>query len=166
MAGTRTAGTVDGTPNAKKVSLHWIDKSGEKRSDTAYFDEAATDAEIEAYVAAAQALSNSSLYKVQVSLVYEGAASSSNAAQAIFEDVAQNLVWQAKLPASAFSLRTFIPSPVQAVTMVGGNSEEPDPATTEMAAYQAALLAVLPVGYGLVGVRFTQRRDINNQVKL
>lgn len=166
MAGTRTATTVDGTPNAKKVSLHWIDSSGEKRSDSTYFDEAATDIEIEAYVAAAQALSNASLYKVQVSYVYEGQAQVANAAQAIFEDVAQNLVWQAKLPASAFSLRTFIPSPVQAVTMVGGNTEEPNPASTEMLAYQTALIAALPTGYGLVGVRFTQRRDINNQVDL
>lgn len=166
MAGTRTAGQVDGTPNAVRVSLHWIDSSGEKRSDSAYLDETATNAEIEAYVAAAQALSNASLYKVQVSYVYEGAMNISNAAQAIFEDVEQNLVWQAKLPASAFSLRTFIPSPVQAVTMVNGNTEEPDPTTTEMLAYQSALITALPSGYTLVGVRFTQRRDINNQVQL
>ncbi len=166
MAGIRTAPTVSGTPNANKVSLHWIDASGEVRSDSIYLDLATTDLEVEAMAAAAAALSNASLWKITQQIVYVGAKTPSNADGGIvFEDVDSNLVFQVSDAIGSQSIRAYIPSPIQSLTMVG-ETEDPDPVATGVVTYLTALGAAVVTGWSVVGIRFTQRRDINNQTKI
>lgn len=164
MPGTRSAPTVNGTFNAKRVTLRWIDNSGEKRADTILVEALTTDAEIEAYAAAAQAISNASLYEVSVRNQYVSTPTKTLAADEVYEDVTSNLVIQFKDGVTDTSQRGYIPSADEAVMVAG--TETPDPANPAITAYVAAVGAMLPPAYAAVGIRFTQRRDMNEQVPL
>ena len=161
---TRTAPTVNGTPNQKKVAFKFIDWTGEKRSNSVIVDTAVTDAAIEAAAAAAQLLSNASLYEITVAQVYTSAASPGQATEAVYEDVGSNMVVQYQNPTTQQSIRAYIPALVNGALVEG--TENIDPTDTDVTGFVAAFLAMLPAGFGAVGARFTQRRDINQQVKL
>lgn len=79
MAGTRTAPEVDGAPNQVVVSIRLIDASGDKWSEPFFFAAAPTDLQIESLVASYAATSQASVYEVDVSQQYAGAALASNA---------------------------------------------------------------------------------------
>lgn len=165
MPGTRTAPAIDGIAfTYKKVSLHWMDYTGEKRADSYKFDPAATAAEIEAFAAASQALSNATLWQVTVADVYSSVEDADNAVEAVWEEASANVTVQTK-NASGQSIRTFIPAPVD--TMFVEGTETPDITVVAFGStYVAALQALLPAGYSIVGARFTSRRDINQQIKI
>jgi hypothetical protein len=163
MAGTRTAPTVDGTPVYLQVTLHWIDYNGDKRADSLNLPTATTSAEIEAIAAAAQALSNASLYDISVNNKYDSNEDSSNADEDVYNSVKDSLVIQTKEPTGQ-SLRGFIPSITQNVFVE--NTKEIDPTNADLATYLAALVAALPAGYEVIGARFTQRKQVNQQVKI
>jgi hypothetical protein len=164
MPGTRTAPTVDGNQNALNVTLHWIDSTGEKRADSILCVTTATPAQIEAYAAAAQAMSNASLYKVTVKNEYTSTPQKSSASATVYENVGDSIVVQFKDAVLNTSQRGYIPSADNDVAMIVG-TENVDPASTEMLAYLAALNALLPTNYAPVGARFSERRDINEQTK-
>lgn len=164
MAGTRTAPTVDGTGfSYKRVSVAVMDWTGEKRSDSYQFDIAATDAQIEAFIAAQQLISNATIYRVEVAEVYSSVADQSNADENVWEEASTNLVIQTKNPTNQ-SIRTFVPSPIN--EMFIENTEAIDPTNVDLTAYLVAMAALLPVGYEVVGARFTARRQMNQQIKI
>lgn len=158
----RTAPTVNGTPTFKVVSLRYIDFSGDLRTDSIQAAAAVTDAEIEAFAAAAAAITNADLYAVEVKSVYNAVADSSNAVNAPKDSVHDNLVLQTKTSTNQ-SKRGFIPAPQQAL-FVGG-TDQIDPTNTDLATYLTALLAIAGAGYTVVGARYTERREINEQVR-
>jgi len=162
MAGTRTAPTINGTPVYQELQLSWIDYTGDVRSDSYFLDAAATDAQAVALAAAAQAASNSSLWRATMKSVYEGDQDSSNGTEVVWENVEDNLVIQAKNTTKQ-SLRFFIPAPNNGMFVEG--TENIDPTNAELTAVLTAFLAVVPTGYTIRGARFTHRRQINQQIK-
>lgn len=161
---TRTAPTVNGTPNAKQVSFRWMDWTGEKRSDSVRVDLAVTEAEIEAAAAAAQLISNATLYEIAVKDLYTSEANPSQATEAVYEDVGSNVVIQFREPTTSVSQRAYIPSAIDDLLVEG--TENVDPTNVNLLSFITAFQAMLPSGYATVGARFTQRRDINQQVKI
>lgn len=166
MPGTRTAPTVDGGNDFKVVTLKWIDYTSDKRSD-AYIVDATlgTNAAIEAFAVAMQAVSNASLYDIRVGDVYSGAADgTSNALEEVWENVQDNLVLQAKQPFGGQSLRTYVPSPVESMFLEG--TEDIDPANVPLGVVITTWKAMIAADYEVVGARFTHRRQINTQTPI
>lgn len=164
MPGTRTAPTVDGTGfTFIKVSLRWMDYTGDVRTDSYQFDPAATPALIEAFAAASQAASNATLYAVIVGDVYTSVPDAQNALEEVWENVTDNLVLQSKNPVGD-SIRGYVPSPIN--DMFIENTDDIDPSDATLIAYITAFVALLPAGYDVVGARFTSRRQINQQIKI
>lgn len=164
MAGTRSAPTIDGSPNAKQVSIRWIDYTGEKRSDSVRVNIAITPALVEAAVAAAQAISNASIYEVQMKDLYTSEASPGLASETVYEDIGSNMVVQYREPTLGTSQRGYIPS-LNNVSLEDG-TENVDIALPANIAFFSAFLAMLPAGYATVGARFNQKRDLNQQIKI
>lgn len=159
----RTAPTVGGTPVYVTVSFRWIDASGDVRTDSINVLPAqATNANIEAMAAALGLISNADLYEVQVSQRYTAVADSSNAVDAPKDSAFDAIVVQAKNNLGE-SKRMFIPAP-EAGNFISG-TDEIDPTETDLAAALAAYVNLLPAGYSLVGARYTERREVNTQVK-
>lgn len=162
MAGTRTAPTVNDTPTFVEVQIALMDYTGDKRSDTYLVDAAASAAEIEALVAAIQAVSNATIYRVEVKDIYNSVEDSSNALEEVWENAGDNLVLQAKNTQKQ-SLRLFVPALINTV-MIDGTTDI-DPTNGLLTTLIAAYVAVLPTGFSIVGARFTERRQVNAQVK-
>lgn len=160
MPGTRTAPAVDGTPLYKVVSLTWYDYTGEQRTDSYQFDADSTNLEIEAFAAAMQALSNATLWRIQVSDAYNSVGDSSNALEQVWEEASANLVFLAKDSLNN-SQNIFVPAPINAVMVEG--TEEIDPTNAALAALLAAWLP-MKANYSVVSGRFTSRRDIGTKV--
>lgn len=160
MPGTRTAPTVDGTPDYKIVSLTWYDYTGEQRTDSYQFDADATAAEVEAFADAMQAVSNATLWRVSVSDTYNSVGDSSNALEQVWEDIKTNVAVLAKDSLNN-SQNIFIPSPINAMFIEG--TEELDPTNVAFAAVLTAYLA-MKTGYSVVSARFSQRRSIGTRV--
>jgi len=155
--------TVNGTPTYKLVSLHYIDASGDVRSDSLQVPTAATNAEIQAYADASGDLSNGSLYKVEVSEVYNSVPDKSDATDAPKDSVYDNLVFLAKDATNA-SKRTFIPAPLASLFVAG--TDEIDPASVPLGVYLTAVLALVAGTYSITQARYTERREINEAVKI
>lgn len=163
MAGTRTAPAINGTPSFKTVSIRWIDYTGNLRSDNYQLPAAATDAQVEALVAALQAGSNASIYRVDVNFAYYSVEDSSNANEVVWEDVKDNLVIQAK-NTLADSEQMYVPAPSNDMFIEG--TENIDPTNTELAAILTATLAAFGAGYGIVGARLSKRTRRGKQTKI
>lgn len=159
---TRTAPTVDGTPSRVRVSMTLIDSVGDIRSVSLYAPNGVTAVEIEALAAALQAATNASLYKVEQSLVYEGAAAKSNADENVFNNIGDNIIYHVKASATD-SQRAYVPAPLESVFTPA--TENPDPANPLLTAWFTAVLGVVGNNYTGVTVRFSERRDINDAVR-
>jgi len=163
MPGTRTAPTVDGTPDYTQVVLHWIDFTGDLRADSYLVPAAATDAQIEAFAVAEAAASNASLYQIERQQVYNSVGDKTNALEEVHDNVKTNLVIQAKNAASV-SNRAYVPAPIN--TLFVDTTDSIDPASVPLGNILTAFLALLGAGWGIVGARLTYRRDRNEQVKI
>lgn len=158
----RTAPEVNGTPTLTQVSFGYQDFSGDQRSDSLDVAAGATNADIEAYAAAIGPITNAELYRITVKQVYQAVPDSANATNAPKDSAYDNLVLQAK-NAVNLSKRGFIPAPVQAL-FVGG-TDQIDPTNAALATYLTAMLTLFGAGFNVVGARYTERREINEQVR-
>lgn len=163
IAMARTAPAVDGTPDYKKISLKFIDASGDLRSDSLQIPAAATDAQIEAFAESIADITNASLYQVEVAFVYNSVADKDDAVDAVKDSVYDNLVTLAKT-ATNLSARSFIPAPEGSLFVAG--TDTIDPANADLAVYLAAFLALVGATYDIVSMRYTERREINEVVRI
>lgn len=158
------AGAVDATPTRKIYHLSYIDSEGKLRTDSYDVPSGVTDAELNALTAAVGAVTNASLYAIGVTNWFAtGVAQKSDADDLTNDSVKDNLVILMKNAVND-SFDFFVPANLETVTMVAG-TENPDPATTEMAALFAAL-ETIHGGYTAYSVRFTERRQKNRSVKV
>lgn len=160
MAGTRTAPAVNGTPQFISVSVTLYDYTGEQRTDSYQMDADSTDAEIEAFVAALQAGTNATIWRVRVGQVYNSVGDSSNAVEEVWEDADTNVVLLAKTALNA-SEDFYIPAPIDDMFIEGTN--EIDPTNGVLAAILAAILP-MRAGYSFISARLTSRRDIGTKI--
>ena len=157
---TRTAPTIDGSPTFKVVSVTIYDYTGEQRTDSYQLDAAATNVQIEAFIAALQVTTNGTIWRVQAKDVYNSVGDPSNADEEVWEEGSSNIVLLAKNAANA-SQDWYIPAPDNDLFLEG--TENIDPANTDLAAVMTAILAMRS-GYSFVSARFTSRRDIGTKI--
>lgn len=159
MAGTRTAPTVNGTPSDLMITLHCVDASNDLYTDSMNIPPASTDADIEGYVAAYQLATNSSVWKVSVGQVYEGAKDPSNAVAAFRGGIENgiNLLFKDFTANDAISPRVIAPVPAT----MDGNTDVPLPSDPTL---QAVILAigVLQSSYTFQSAQYTTRRERRN----
>lgn len=163
MPGTRTSPVMTGAASFLELTLRWIDAVGDVRSDTTMILATATEAQMEAVVAAAQAGSNASIYSTSSRKVWAGAKSKSNALAAIRLSAQDNIVYHAK-DANRNDRRSFLPSPIAAVFVA--DTETPDEGDAEMIAWMDAYDVVWAGTFAGVSLRLTERREINEKVNL
>lgn len=163
MPGTASAPTVDGTPLYDKVSIHYVDASGDTRSDSIQIDPGTTDAQVQTMVGLIQGNSNASIYKVERTATYASIPNPTNAVAAVYPSVYDNVVLLFKTPLNA-SQNVFIPAPD--TDIMPTDSDTPD-----MAALIPTSVAIINVLEGLgtvewsgVSGRFTERREKNQRV--
>lgn len=157
---TRTAPTVDGIPTYKRLSITLYDYTGDQRTDSYQIDADATNVEIEAIVAAIQAITNGTIWRVAVSEVYNSVGDPTNADEVVWEESSSNLVFLAKNVAND-AQDWYIPAPNNAVFVEG--TENLDPTNIAVGGFLTAVLAV-KAGFSFVSARFTSRRDIGSKI--
>jgi hypothetical protein len=162
MAGTRTAGTIDGSGSYKHISVSFQDVSGDPRTISDDVPIGVTDAQVESLVAALQAASQASIFRVGVEMVYAGDEDASNAESGTRDSVYDNVAIRLKNPTANLGKTQYIPAPDPAVMLA--DSDQVDPASTELGAVFTAWLALLS-GYSVKSARFTERREINQATK-
>jgi len=162
MPGTRSAGTVDGTPLFKMVSFKWIDYQGDRATTTVPFAPDATAAEIEAVAAVLQAGSNASLWGIDVADNYDGAMLRSNALEAVRESADDYIVIHYKNATTRSDFRLSLPAPLGTFFVEG--TETPDPAAVVLTNILAGFAAGLPSGFVPTTVRLSEHREINETV--
>lgn len=161
MAGTRTAPDFTGTADERNVTLHFIDTSEDYYSQVlTELPNAATDAQVEAIAAAFQAASQASLWKIQDSFLYVGAALASNAESGLRSNSADGINILYKNGADGVTYR--LPAPVPAT--MDGSTDVVDPTSTELLAINTAVEAAV-TGYVAQSAMFTGRRDRKNKRK-
>lgn len=160
-AGTRTAGTINGTPGYQLGSFAFVDVSGDERSVTIQAPAGATNAQWEAIAAAYQDATQSSLWKATINMVYEGDKDPGNAVSGSRDSVYDNVSVLYKNTARV-SRDAFIPAPAPEIML--GDMDEVDGASTELAALFTAILAVSS-GFTVRSARYTERKEINKAVK-
>jgi len=161
MPGTRTAPTVDGTPNKRVISIRGIDSDGTKRAIDYSVAIGATPAEVEAVVATLQLASNMSIYEVNDGYVYTSNALSTSAAAAVQQSVRQNIVILFKDDVTFETQEAYIPAPISSLFTTGTKNVIVTNATYTN--YRDAVGVVLAADYGAISVRYTERRQINQK---
>lgn len=169
MAGTRSAPTVNGTPQVKKVNVRFVDHTGDLRSVQVISASTVTDAEIEAMVADMQAISRASIFEVNVTECYYSQWQASNAEEDVWENVSTNLVALFK-DDSANSQNGYIPAPIDDIFVDG--TDNPDGTNTDLTDWLVSTITVLDGGAGGSGTfsaiqgRLTHRTDRNQATPL
>lgn len=161
MAGTRTAPAFTAAANLRRITLHLIDTSGDLWTDEMYVPVAATAATIEAWAAAYQADTQSSLYKITDELVRSGASLASNGDTGFRAGGESGINIIYKNPTTAETLPTRLVSPV--VSTMAGDSDTPD-----QAGFQDLIDAVVAIKTGFVyySAQYTTRRERKNNTKI
>ena len=161
---TRTASTIDATPDSWAVTIHVIDASGDTYAEviTGTGDIPLT-ADVEDWVAAYQAATQASVWKVTLSQMYEGAKSASNADVGQRNSVAQgvNLLYHNTDQKTSTTLRIVAPIPA----IMDGNKDIPLVSATQFVNHNTEALVLLP-GYALRNSQYTERRERKNNPRV
>ena len=164
MPGTRTAPDPSvANPNYVRVSLGFIDAEGDLRSISMVADAAVTNAQIQAYADAVADASNASLYSINKTEVWAGAESKGNALNEVNNSVYSNIVYHVKASPTS-SQRGYIPAPIADVFVAG--TDDPDPNDALIIAFFTATLALAGGAYTGQSLRYTERREQNDAIKL
>ncbi|MCI0554989.1 MAG: hypothetical protein L0287_28915 [Anaerolineae bacterium] len=161
MPGTRSAPTINGTPDFLQLQFRWIDYVGDKYAMSLLASgTTATPAEIEALAVAFQAASNASLWEVNVTQNYSSVPLKSNALEEVWNDAEDVVVIHYKNPSTQASSYANFPAPLDDIFVEG--SEQVDTANALFTGILAAIAAVLPTGFSPLTVRFSKHREIND----
>lgn len=168
-AGTRTAGTVDGTGTYRLVSFHLIDASGDKATVSWRVPVTVINSEIEAAAAAYQAVTQASLYKITVAEIYGSVEDQNNAQNDQRDSVYDRLgILVRDAAANADNLPVLAP---EADTMLA-DADEFDPTSTFLPTWFTTGLALLNGGaggsgtFGVISARYSERSEINKAVTI
>lgn len=163
MAGTRTAPAVSGASTQNTATLHCIDASGDLFTDSITSAAALSDINIEAWVAAYQAATQASVYKVTYATEWVGDAAPANA-EALYRGSVKdgvNLLYKNYTTLKATTPRLV--APIAAV--MSGNLDVPIIATGLLADLITAELALL-TGFVHESAQYTERRERSNNQRV
>lgn len=160
-----TVGTIDGSPEARSLSVTLLDASGDQRTVSVRIATGALVTEIDAFVVALAAATNASIFKVTVSDMYVGAESPSNALIAArSSSVYDNVVTLWTDIAGDRSENVFIPAPIAALFV--DDTDNVDATATELTAVTDAFDDIKFGNAALKSLRYTERREINTRTKV
>lgn len=164
MAGTRTAPTVDGSPTYNTLTIYFIDTTGDLSSESFRFDSGASAATIEALIVAWQDMTQSSIYRVDVTDVYRGAQDKSNASALARAQASQgiNNVFRNTTTFVADTYR--IVAPVDALFIP--QTDTIDGSVALWTTWAAALLAVIPPTVDWESAGYTERKSTNKKTRI
>jgi hypothetical protein len=158
MAGTRTAGTVDGTANKFTATLHLIDASGDASAVSIVSATALSNVDIEALAAAYQACTQASIWKISVSSEYAGAKETNNAESNARSSVKDgiNMLFRASDGFSAETIRVVAPDP----STMSGDDDIPLPGASPLTGLTTAGNTI--TGGTFESAQYTERRERRN----
>lgn len=161
MPGTMTAPTFATAATYKRVSLSFLDNSGDEWTGSIRTPIATTAAAIDVMVADIVERSNASLWHTELSEVREGAKLKANAtidprSQSVFDHTFLTF----KNVTTGMSQRIYIPAPLE-ITLLP-NTDTPD--NTDLADLATSGLAVVGAGYAWKSSRYTETRETNEAV--
>lgn len=162
MPGTRTAPALTTAASSISMTLHVIDASGDLYAENLVVDSAATAIQKEAIVAAYQAATNSSVWKVTESSIWQADADPDNAVaeyRASVKDGVNLLFKDASFNGEGFRLVAPIAATMQ------GNQDIPLLSATEFSNLIVAVLAVRS-GYSLESAQYTERKERSNNPRI
>lgn len=154
----RTAPAVTGTATAKKVSLRFIDVTGDFRADSYVVPLATTAAQIETMAQEIADLSDAALYAVIVSNIWGAIADPSDAVVGARDNATNNWVITVKHPDGRTG-QAYVPAPIDGTFI----AETDDPLSGAFADAFTAILAVFGAGWSIYSVRYVERRDRNKR---
>lgn len=161
---TRTAPAVAiANITSSLTTLHVIDASGDLYTESIITPDLVSDTTVETWVAAYQAITQASVYKVTQQIIYEGDADPSNADVGQRNSTSDGINLLSKNATSLESQTPRVVAPVDAVMQ--GNQDIPLLSGGGMPAYITAYLAIL-TGYALVSAQFTGRRERKNNPRI
>lgn len=162
---TRTAPTVaSGAETKIGLTLHLVDASGDLYSEYIEGLGAVTDAEIEAWAASYQAISQASLYQVTQSLVWQGDVDPDNADAGYRGTISDgiNLLYRNLVDNTSVTPRVVAP----AATIMQGNQDIPLLSAGAFVTYLTAQSAIFNGVMSLVSAQFTGRRERKNNPRI
>lgn len=159
MAGTRTAPIVDASPSGIQVTIHVVDASGDSFTQLLPVDVLRTDAEIEAWVTAYQDATNSSIWKVSKTLIFEGAKDADNAVAAYRATIASGINLLFKDLTAGVSISERIVAPVASIMQ--GNQDIPLLSDAVAVAVITTTLTLMPT-FTMQQGQFTGRTERSN----
>lgn len=162
MAGVRSAPTVDGTPPFQTASYRFIDSTEDIRTVSIQFPPGTTAAQIEAVGTQLQALSNASLFQIDVRAVYASTPDVANADPVVHISVFDNVVVLFKDQLN-HSQDIFVVAPTTDL--------QPDDSDTPVGSELTALILAVTNGleqgttddWQAVSARYTERREKNQR---
>jgi hypothetical protein len=159
MPGTRTAPLMTADPDYARMSLNFIDHTGDSQSNSLIVPFDMLAATMETLAAETQERSNASLFEIRQTLVWTGVRSKANALSAVNPSVKDNVIYHLKAGVNT-SQYAYIPAVLanQLVT----NTDTPN--VTALSDWFAAINAVL-TGYDGVSVNFVEYKEKNQAVK-
>lgn len=164
--GTRTAPVVAiANITSSNTSLHWMDASGDKTTNTLLTPDLVSDVLVEGWAAAEQAASQASLWKVEQTIVYQGDADASNAGTDQRNSVADgvNMLYKNVPLLTTQTLRSIAPI----LAVMQGNQDIPLLGTPGYADIITAVLAIIGAsGYNMQSAQFTGRRERKNNPRI
>ncbi len=162
--GTRTAPVVAiANITSSRTSLHLIDASGDKTTDTLLTPTLVSDGLVEAWAAAYQATSQASMYQIEQTIVYQGDADASNAGTDQRNSIADgnNLLFKNIGTLSSQTLRAVAPI----LAVMQGNQDIPLLGTPGYSDLISAALAIM-AGFNMQSAQFTGRRERKNNPRI
>jgi len=161
--GTRTAPAMTAAANARQISLHLIDVSGDLHAEPTNVAVAATAANLETYAAAYQAASQASLYMITDVSIRIGDMDASNAGSDMRAGVEQGINMLFKNTTTLDTDTPRLVAPILATLQ--GFQDVPLLSSTEMTDLIVALLA-LKTGYAMQSAQYTGRRERRNNPRI
>lgn len=164
---TRTAPTVAAADGASyaMATLYFIDSTGDTNTFTVRVpaDTISLYTDIENVAASYQAVTNASLYRVDIAYTWRGVADSGNADNAARPSVFQglNLLYRDTTNWTSQSARIF--APVDGIFI--SNTDTPDPADTALANFLTAF-GVLLSGEDLESMSYSERKETNKRYRV
>jgi len=160
---TRTAPLFTATANLRDVTIHLIDASGDLWSDEMSVPVGQAASTIETWIAAYQAATQCSIYKVSDLLVRSGAPLRANA------DAGFRAGGEMGINMTYKNFTTNETLPARLVGPIGdvmeGNTDTPDIAATQFTDLRDAVLAI-KTGFVLASAQFTAHRERKNNTKV
>lgn len=162
---TRTAPTVGAlTATSHLSTIHLIDASGDLWAEAITTLDVPVLADVETWVAAYQAATQASVWKVTAQSIFEGDRDADNADVGQRNSIKDGVNTLYKNVATLDTQTPRLIAPIAAVMQ--GNQDIPLLTAAQFSALIAATLTLLGAGYALRSAQFTERKERTNNPRI